>query len=171
VAVTAIVGRAPLAQAARWAWYYPGPGDGAQLLERFAFLSTTGAGERRLAETVASESEPGDRIYAFRHPSIYFLTGRPAASRLSIMAAFGAGAPAPYVERHLAELARDLEAAPPRLLALPDDGRAGAPCLGCFDPLSRLPATAARLEPRYRLFQRSDGFVVFLRTDGPAPAR
>ncbi|HLS47429.1 MAG TPA: hypothetical protein VK012_02860 [Gemmatimonadales bacterium] len=163
--VALIVGRAPAAQAAHWAWHVPGPGSRTALLERSRFLSTTGAGERRLVQTFASGTDPDDRVYAFRHPAVYFLADREAASRLSIYAAFGAGAPAGYVERHRDELAQDLESAPPRMIALPDDDTVQHPCLGCFEPLSGMPESASRLAPRYRLLRRADGFVVFIQAD------
>jgi hypothetical protein len=163
-ALLLLVGRPPLAHAARWALQVPGPGSGDALLGSFHFLSTTAAGERRLIRTVSGRSAAGERIFAFRHPAVYFLADRRAASRLSILAAFGADAPADYITRHLDELGRALETSPPRIIALPDEGSADA-CFACFDPLSRMPATAAALAPRYRLLQRADGFVVFVRSD------
>lgn len=163
-ALLLIVGRPPLANAARWAWQVPGPGSREALLGSFPFLSTTALGERRLVRAVAEHSAEGERVFAFRHPAVYFLADRPAVSRLSIFAAFGADAPADYITRHLDELGRALEASPPRIIAVPDEGGPDA-CLACFDPLSRMPATAAALAPRYRLLQRADGFVVFVRSD------
>ena len=154
----------------RWAWHYPGPGDPESLQASQAFLSTAAAGERRLIAAIASHSAPGDSVYAFRHPSVYFLADRPAASRFSILAAFGANAPAEFVPRHLEELGAALERTRPAVIALPDSAGADA-CLGCFEPLVRIPATASALAPFYRLLHRADGFAVFVRvpSTGTAP--
>lgn len=164
VALAIVIARPALRSVVRWTWQIPGPGNAETLLASHPFLSTTAAGERRLVRAIAQHSAPGDSIYAFRHPSAYVLAHRTAASRFSILAAIGAGAPDAFASRHLSELGRALAAVRPVLLALPDTGGA-ASCLGCFEPLTRLPSVAAALEPHYRLLRRADGFALFARVD------
>ena len=135
----------------------------------YQVLSSTAEGLDRVVDLTTRNTRPGEPIFAFRHPAIYFLAERPAVSRISIRAATGAGAPPRYITAHLAELGRALSDAMPRLIILPDPGTSAEACLGCFEPLSAMPETAATLAPRYRLLQRADGIAVFMRRDSLEP--
>lgn len=168
-ALFVLVARTPAADAARWARALRSAPARQALLERARFLGTTAAGERRLATFVAQHARPGERVFVFRHPAVYFLADRPAASRLSILAAFGAGAPPRYVRAHLAELERDLERTSPALIALPDTLAQAPARLSELQPIRDLPGHGAALDPQYRLIRHADGFAVFARATSASP--
>ena len=164
--VALVQARTPLAQAALWLREIPGPGTLADYREHFAYLTTTTAGEMRTVQQVISLTSPGDHIFVFRYPSIYFLANRPAASRFAVEAAIGGTAPPAYLRADLAELHHALVSAPPALIILPDPGTSADACFGCFEPLSRMPQAVAALAPRYHLASRADGFAIFAANGG-----
>lgn len=161
VSVALIEARTPLAQAALWLREVPGPGTTADYREHFSYLTTTTAGELRVVKRITALTWPGDHIFVFRHPTLYFLADRPAASRFAVEAALGSSAPPDYLRADLAELHRKLVSAPPALIIMPDPGTSPDACLGCFEPLSRMPETVQALAPNYRLASRADGFAIF----------
>jgi hypothetical protein len=161
VALAAVEARTPLAQVALWLRDIPGPGTTAEYREHFAYLTTTTAGELRVVQRVIATTSPGQRIFVFRFPSIYFLADRPAASRFAVEAALGVSAPPDYLRSDLDELQHSLVSAPPALIIMPDPDSSKAACLGCFEPLLRMPQAVQALAPKYRLASRSDGFATF----------
>ncbi|HET7602743.1 MAG TPA: glycosyltransferase family 39 protein [Gemmatimonadales bacterium] len=172
LAVTAVLAiveaRTPVAQAVLWAREIPGPGTNADLQEHFDFLTATSAGQARVVSQVDRLTKPGQSIFVFRHPAVYFLADRPAASRFAVEAALGASAPPDYLRANLDELAHVFTSTPPALLILPDDSTVQDACLGCFEPLSRMPRAAQALAPRYELARRADGFAIFALVHGAA---
>ncbi len=163
--------RTPLAQAVQWARYVPGPGAVLDLQEHFLFLSTSAAGQQRLIGLVREVTAPGDSIFVYRHPAVYFLADRPSVSRFSVTAAFAAGAPQAYARAQLAELGRALQSSMPSMIVLPASDTVAGTSLGCFEPLSDLPSVATALTPHYRLIKLADGFAVFTRSASTTEGR
>ncbi|HET9603742.1 MAG TPA: glycosyltransferase family 39 protein [Gemmatimonadales bacterium] len=160
-ALAMVEARTPLAQAALWLREIPGPGTTADYQQHFAYLTTTAAGEMRTVRRVINLTRPGDHIFVFRFPSIYFLADRQAASRFAVEAAIGGTAPPGYLRADLDELHHALVSAPPALIIMPDPGTSPDACFGCFEPLTRMPKTVQALGPSYRLVSRADGFAIF----------
>lgn len=164
VVFAVVEARTPAAQVALWAREIPGPGTNADLQEHFDFLTATSASQSRVVAEVDRLTRPGQPIFVFRHPAIYFLADRPSASRFAVEAALGMGAPPDYLRANQDELARELTTKLPALIILPDDSTVQDPCLGCFEPLSWMSQSVQELSPKYRLASRADGFAVFERT-------
>jgi hypothetical protein len=160
-ALAAVAARTPLAQAALWLREIPGPGTTADYHEHFAYLTTTTAGEMRVVQRVTALTRPGEHIFVFRFPSIYFLADRPAASRFAVEAAIGPSAPPDYLRADLDELHHALVSAPPALIIMPDPDSTPNACFGCFEPMVRMPRTVQALASSYRLASRADGFAIF----------
>jgi 4-amino-4-deoxy-L-arabinose transferase-like glycosyltransferase len=161
VAFAIIEARTPLAEAALWLREIPGPGTRADYYEQFAFGTTTAAGELRIVQQIIRLTRPADHLWVYGQPGFYFLANRRATNRLAMGPELDADAPPDYLRAHLAELHQALTQSPPVLLILPDPGNSPEGCLGCFEPLSRMPRTVQALGPRYRLASRADGFAIF----------
>jgi hypothetical protein len=85
---------------------------------RHATLSWTFGDSRRLAAWLAAHTDPGDRIFVWSDPLVYYLSGRRAVGRLGFHVPVTAAVLLPEHRRYRAEMLSDLDRHPPRYVAL-----------------------------------------------------
>lgn len=156
-------GRHPLGDGLRWLRFASGRISAATYYARFPVWRATATDERATARALAGAASPEDRVFAWNHPSVAVLAGRPLTPRLSIQTPVQERLPVSVRQRYLDELARTLRDAAPSFVVTEDTlGRGGA-CLACLPPYAALGARGDTLAAPYRLLFQSGNLVLYRR--------
>jgi hypothetical protein len=155
-------GRHPLGETARSARMLTGALPRAEHYARYASWMATAEAERAAAAFVRDSTAEGARVFAWNHPAVAFLAGRPAAGRFLIETPVSARLDAPLRERYLDSLGAGLAAAPPHVVVTEDTLGLEGSCLACLPPYDAL-AQGRSLAAPYRLRYRAGTLAVYTR--------
>ena len=160
------LGRHPLGEATRSARLLSGAVPRAEHYGRYASWMATADAERAAATFVHDSTPEGARTFAWNHPGVAFLAGRPAAGRFLIETPVSARLDPPLRERYLDSLGAGLAAAPPDVVVTEDTLGLEGSCLACLPPFAAL-AQGRSLAAPYRLRFRVGTLAVYTRSAIP----
>jgi hypothetical protein len=168
--LVAIVPR-PLEEARSWAEYRLGGAGRAEYERRFTFeaLSWSIADSRALASYLRSHTGPDERVLVWSDPLVYYLSERPAVSRIAFHVPVIGTRVTPLVERQRAELLADLERHAPRYVAVGRRDLEVADSLNESNIASRFPALYTALRRDYVPVARFGERELLRRRDAASP--
>lgn len=155
------LGRHPAGEIARWMRYARGTTSPAVHYARYRSWMATAADERAAATFIADSTPAGARVFAWNHPAIAYLGGRPVAGRFLIETPVSARLDPALRARYLDSLHSALAAAPPDVVVTEDTLGLGGACLACLPPFEAIGAAGRVLAAPYRLRYRTGPIVVF----------
>jgi len=160
------LGRHPLGETARSVRLLSGAVPRSAHYGRYASWMATADAERAAATFVHDSTPEGARTFAWNHPAVAFLAGRPTAGRFLIETPVSARLDPPLRERYLDSLGAGLAAAPPDVVVTEDTLGLEGSCLACLPPYAAL-AQGRSLAAPYRLRFRTGTLAVYTRSAIP----
>jgi hypothetical protein len=154
------LGRHPLGEVSRSLRFITGGVTAAEHYSRHASWMATAADERAAAAFIRDSTPEGAAVFAWNHPAVAFLSGRPAAGRFLIETPVSVRLDPPLRDRYLDSLRSRLAASPPALVVTEDTLGMDGSCLACLPPYAEL-GDAERLAAPYRLRYRTGTLAVF----------
>jgi hypothetical protein len=158
-----VFGRFPLGEAARAARLVAGRGAAETHYRRYATWHSTAADERAAAAFLRDSLPPG-AVFAWNHPAVAFLAGRPTTGRFQIETPVSARLAPGLRDRYLRLLAAELSAHPPTAVVTEDTLGVAESCLACLPPFAALGEPGRSLAAPFTLRFRSGTIVVYARS-------